>query len=549
MTVSIQGDWGSGKTSMMNMMAANLQGTVWPIWFNTWQFSQFNMGNGLAFSMMDVILKGLDCELSVRKRILNGLLGFGKRVVRNVSDYTFGGEITSVISNTIDPEETEFDFASEIIELKDRFRAAVSEKLAKEHKDRVVIFVDDLDRLQPAKAVELLEVLKLFLDCDQCVFVLAVDYEVVTLGIKQKFGNNVPEEKGRSFFDKIIQLPFKMPVSSYDIHTYVRDMVDRIGISTEESEVNLYYNLIQTSIGFNPRSMKRLFNTFELLDIVSESTVNNIDVTLRRRVLFAIICTQMCYEKLYLYFTSSRIDEDLIDALQDESTIMESLKEIYGLAPTDNPTVEIEKVRKFLPHFTNTLQVDSEKGISAEELNNFRSILKCSVVTSVNAFTGGAESTGYDWEYRNKNKELVKGTAAQLAEIGKFKPWMSRKEREGIKFSDISGTYTWGTDLGFDVSLEYYLSRISKYIIGVSIIISLTNAKGMEPIFFEVLGDNPLKLSIIPQKENCGKYRYTNLLRLNANDQTATDQIATIVKNSYEYLNETIEEYKKLKNN
>lgn len=46
----------------------------------------------------------------------------------------------------------------------------------REHKDRVVIFVDDLDRLVPSKAVELLEVLKLFLDCKQCVFVLAIDY-------------------------------------------------------------------------------------------------------------------------------------------------------------------------------------------------------------------------------------------------------------------------------------------------------------------------------------------------------------------------------------
>lgn len=49
MTISVQGDWGSGKTSLMNMMMANLQGSVWPIWFNTWQFSQFDMGHGLVF--------------------------------------------------------------------------------------------------------------------------------------------------------------------------------------------------------------------------------------------------------------------------------------------------------------------------------------------------------------------------------------------------------------------------------------------------------------------------------------------------------------------
>ena len=54
MTISIQGDWGSGKTSMMNMMKKELEKDIWPIWFNPWQFSQFNMGNSLVFSMIDV---------------------------------------------------------------------------------------------------------------------------------------------------------------------------------------------------------------------------------------------------------------------------------------------------------------------------------------------------------------------------------------------------------------------------------------------------------------------------------------------------------------
>lgn len=129
MTISIQGDWGSGKTSMMNMMKANLQGAVWPIWFNTWQFSQFDMGNSLAFSMMDVILKGLDCKTDTRKKIINGLIGFGKRVVKNVSDYTLGGEITSVISNSLEGDTPEVDFASEITELKGKFVSAVKKNL------------------------------------------------------------------------------------------------------------------------------------------------------------------------------------------------------------------------------------------------------------------------------------------------------------------------------------------------------------------------------------------------------------------------------------
>lgn len=35
---------------------------------------------------------------------------------------------------------------------------------------RIVFYIDDLDRLQPLRAVELLEVLKIFLDCEKCVY-------------------------------------------------------------------------------------------------------------------------------------------------------------------------------------------------------------------------------------------------------------------------------------------------------------------------------------------------------------------------------------------
>ena len=542
MTVSIQGDWGSGKTSMMNMMRTNMQGAVWSVWFNTWQFSQFDMGNSLAFSMMDVLLKGLDCDKEIRKKILNGIAGFSRKAVKVFADTAFGGEVAGIADSIMNNDTT--DYASEIVELKAKFQNAVNDKLQKENRNRVIVFVDDLDRLQPSKAVELLEVLKLFLDCEKCVFVLAVDYEVVTLGIKQKFGDDVSEEKGRSFFDKIIQLPFKMPVSNYDIHKYVKGMMQRINISTEDTEVALYYSLIQTSIGFNPRSMKRLFNTFELLDIVTESTVKHIDDLVRRRVLFAIICAQMCFEKLYLYFASTRIDEDTFGTLRDESTIEDALMEIYGLSQSDKANAEIEKLKKFMPHFVDALQIDDDEALSEDELNNLRIILKCSVVTSVNASSEEDGADSMEWEYRNKNKELVKTVIGKLESIGKFVPWMPRKARDGVKFSDISGWYAWDTGIGFDCSLEYYLSRINDFTIGVSVMLTLDNCKGMEKTFFEIMGNDPLQLNVTPQTEEYGRYRYNNVLRVNANDESASDQIAAVTRNAYVAVKSIITEYR-----
>lgn len=104
--------------------------------------------------------------------------------------------------------------------LKEKINTAVDNYLKKEQKDRYVFFIDDLDRLSPEKAVEILEVIKVFLDCDKCVFVLGIDYSVIANGIRAKYGDYIDESKARDFFDKIIQLPFRMPVSAYEIKGY-----------------------------------------------------------------------------------------------------------------------------------------------------------------------------------------------------------------------------------------------------------------------------------------------------------------------------------------
>lgn len=538
MTISIQGDWGSGKTSMMNMMKANLQGSAWPIWFNTWQFSQFNMGNMLVFSMMDAILKSLDCTPDTRERIINGLVGFSKRIIKNVSDYTLGGEITNLISSTLDSQHGNIDYASDITELMNKFETAVDSKLEKEHRDRVVIFVDDLDRLQPSKAVELLEVLKLFLNCHKCVFILAVDYEVVATGIRQKLGDDIALEKGKNFFDKIIQLPFKMPVASYDIRKYIKKMVNNI----DDAEVNLYYNLIRTSIGFNPRSIKRLFNTFELLDIVTKSTAKKIDDNIRRKILFSTVCIQMCFEQLYAYLTSNRIDDVFFASMLDECSRDITLREIYGLLP-DDENEQLIKLKAFIPYFIESLQEDDDLSVSDNELSNFNVILGCSVVTSVNAMHDIESIDSISRSFREQNKVIAKDASKMLSDIAPFSIWLPRKSRQGVKFSDASGWSTFHTDLGFDYTLEYYISRESEIVINISIQLTISQGKGLENIFFDVFGENPLKLAS-PNKYTWGRYTYANILRVNAEDSTIANQIASITRNAYNQIIICLDSYR-----
>ena len=48
-----QGSWGTGKTSIMNLVKQQLPNDVFPVWFNTWQFSQFNMSEELPVSLLE----------------------------------------------------------------------------------------------------------------------------------------------------------------------------------------------------------------------------------------------------------------------------------------------------------------------------------------------------------------------------------------------------------------------------------------------------------------------------------------------------------------
>jgi len=60
MTIAIQGDWGSGKTSVMKMVAGQLQNDIHTVWLNTWMFSQFDTGINLSKSLILAMLKGFN---------------------------------------------------------------------------------------------------------------------------------------------------------------------------------------------------------------------------------------------------------------------------------------------------------------------------------------------------------------------------------------------------------------------------------------------------------------------------------------------------------
>lgn len=401
MTISIQGSWGTGKTSIMNLVKNELSEDVVPIKFNTWEYSQFNMDNQLSISLLTSLISEFHLEdketVKETNKIVKALKVFGgvtKDVALAYIDSKVGGRVADMMEEAgnkfretgegIPQDQDMTDLIIAIKKLRDQFSLCVEQTLNQREKSRIVIFIDDLDRLEPRKAVELLEVLKIFLDCKNCVFVLAIDYDVVQRGVTAKYGTldddeKKSAEKGRSFFDKIIQVPFKMPVARYNIGGYVKSCFDQIGLHFSDAELDNYIDLIKRSIGTNPRSMKRLFNSYQLLLLVVPDKL--LRESKNQQLLFAILCLQYCSEKIYNFLIrhSDELTSDMFNAIVDchFDDFSQMTDDIEGIEEDD-----LSAAQPFMEKFRAVVDADGKNGIDDRELQNFIKVLSFSAITS-----------------------------------------------------------------------------------------------------------------------------------------------------------------------
>lgn len=313
-TIALQGEWGSGKTSLMNQLRYSLcdtgGGPFFPVWINTWQFSLMRTASQSIVAILEGII-GQMGELSPNhkwdesKKKIGGLFKKMAAVGTKVAVGTIG----------VDPSAVDDIFASDggestIVQLKNEIAQLVETALAQNTQKRgFILFIDDLDRIDPPVAVEILELLKNIFDLKNCVFVLAIDYDVVIKGLKPKFGELTDrnEREFRSFFDKIIQLPFSMPVASYKVDTFLVEALREIEFFTQEELgdgvlAETLSEVARLSVGSNPRSLKRLTNTLSLISIINDSlaeTTHSEQTTRDKTLNFALVCMQIAYPYIY----------------------------------------------------------------------------------------------------------------------------------------------------------------------------------------------------------------------------------------------------------
>ncbi len=153
------------------------------------------------------------------------------------------------------------------------FRRLVSKTIDGHHVERIVVFVDELDRCSAAEVASTLETIKTFLEVEGCVFVVAADHQVLERALRKRARQETPVDPtnpyysaGSSYLDKIFQYQYQLPpLKSRRLTEFALELVQgRSGVwQRVENLPEVVSVLIPTHVT-SPRRVKVLLNSFAL---------------------------------------------------------------------------------------------------------------------------------------------------------------------------------------------------------------------------------------------------------------------------------------------
>ena len=250
-SVGVHGDWGAGKSSVLEMIEAGLEGEekVLCLKFNGWRFQGFE---DAKIVLIEDIVTGLIEKRPALKKAEDAVKDILRRIdwlkaakkVGGLAFTAFSGipspdQVQSIVGTlegflgdptklaTKDNIQTAIDGVRSLLKPKDEgdltnvpeeingFRNAFDDLLEKAGVEQLVVLIDDLDRCLPDTAIETLEAVRLFVFTSRTAFVVAADEAMIEYAVRKHFPDlpdtTGPQTYARNYLEKLIQVPFRIP--------------------------------------------------------------------------------------------------------------------------------------------------------------------------------------------------------------------------------------------------------------------------------------------------------------------------------------------------
>lgn len=299
-TVGLLGKWGSGKTSLVNMMVSEFkeieaeqrQQDSIIIRFDPWHFTD-------STQLISQFLIRLAEEFRDSKKELFSTIG--EALIHYASSFDWGSLIPVPFLNTAVNKIGKFAFESykkkkqkkqeeskDIIKQKEN----IVELLRKANR-KIVVIIDDIDRLSNEQIRQVFQLVSSVAKFPNTTYLLVFDREIVVNALEK-----VQEGDGNDYLEKIIQLPIQIPeLRKEKLQTLLFNGLDNIrkeypGVSFVTDRWNkLFYYCIDPFIS-NIRDINRLLNLLQFKFSTIPSDVDFSDMV-------AISVVQLSLPKVY----------------------------------------------------------------------------------------------------------------------------------------------------------------------------------------------------------------------------------------------------------
>jgi uncharacterized protein YjbI with pentapeptide repeats len=287
-TIGIFGDWGAGKTTLINSVDKALQTdkNITRVRLEAWRYKreQFPL-----VSLLKSIAYALPAENQyedLKQKLETSAINFLKKTPDIITSIIskYASEEDEISHEMFDSFKKELHSKIQLISGLDRDTIYFDgfEKIKKEIKNlrldnpqfRIIVFVDDLDKCSPKKALEILEMIRVFHDIEGFIYIIGISHDMMVK--LSKIQNNEMSNEGEHYIKNLIQVPITLPRwSNHDIVKLVRDFIKKDMIHDKFKDVvDKNIELISVAIDNNPREIIRFLNNFIVAHEIFSSKKN-----------------------------------------------------------------------------------------------------------------------------------------------------------------------------------------------------------------------------------------------------------------------------------
>ena len=263
--VAIYGPWGSGKSSVINLVLRHLRDSEDDINFINFPAWVYHNEDALIAGFFKEFRIGLSPILSKQKRASDALRKLGIHIAGagntvGAAIGLFAGSLGEKVA--IDIFKT-LDLPNQSDENAEDLQAQLADVLQKEGK-RFLVVIDDLDRLAPEEALIIFRLIKSVGRLPNVMYLLAYDRDATEKSVKKKF-----KSEGAHYLEKIVQAGFEIPNPDKSrlnnmMGVYLDNMIPDLPDADINELRNLFHLVVAPELK-TPRDVIRLANTLSIV--------------------------------------------------------------------------------------------------------------------------------------------------------------------------------------------------------------------------------------------------------------------------------------------